>query len=50
MLVHHTMIGCNLQLGDLIATGTIDGPTPDSYGSMLNYRGVVQNHYNWLKT
>ncbi|MBV9124343.1 MAG: fumarylacetoacetase [Planctomycetes bacterium] len=34
-LAHHTVNGCNLQPGDLLATGTISGPTPDSYGSML---------------
>ncbi|RWS07172.1 fumarylacetoacetase-like protein [Dinothrombium tinctorium] len=35
MLAHHTITGCNLNAGDLMATGTISGPTPDSYGSML---------------
>lgn len=35
MLVHHTITGCNLRSGDLMGTGTISGPTPDSYGSML---------------
>ncbi|CAF3209772.1 unnamed protein product [Rotaria sp. Silwood2] len=41
MLVHHTITGCNLRPGDLIATGTISGQTPDSYGSMLelSWRG-----------
>ncbi|CAN5353249.1 fumarylacetoacetase [soil metagenome] len=34
-LAHHTINGCNLQPGDLLASGTISGPTPDSYGSML---------------
>lgn len=34
-LAHHTATGCNLRPGDLLATGTISGPTPDSYGSML---------------
>jgi fumarylacetoacetase len=34
-LAHHTVNGCNLRPGDLLATGTISGPTPDSYGSML---------------
>ena len=24
-----------MQVGDLLASGTISGPTPDSYGSML---------------
>jgi fumarylacetoacetase len=34
-LAHHTVNGCNLRIGDLCASGTISGPTPDSYGSML---------------
>ncbi len=34
-LAHHTINGCNLRPGDLLASGTISGPTPDSYGSML---------------
>jgi fumarylacetoacetase len=34
-LAHHTVNGCNLRIGDLMASGTISGPTPDSYGSML---------------
>lgn len=34
-LAHHTVGGCNLRPGDLLASGTISGPTPDSYGSML---------------
>jgi fumarylacetoacetase len=34
-LAHHTSNGCNVRPGDLLASGTISGPTPDSYGSML---------------
>ncbi|MBI1315346.1 fumarylacetoacetase [bacterium] len=34
-LAHHTSNGCNVNCGDLMASGTISGPTPDSYGSML---------------
>lgn len=34
-LAHHTVNGCNINAGDLMASGTISGPTPDSYGSML---------------
>ena len=34
-LAHHTITGCNLKPGDLLASGTISGPTPDSFGSML---------------
>lgn len=35
MIAHHTINGCNLRVGDLMASGTISGPTADSYGSML---------------
>jgi len=34
-LAHHTVNGCNIKVGDLMASGTISGATPDSYGSML---------------
>lgn len=34
-LAHHTINGCNIRVGDLYASGTISGPNPDSYGSML---------------
>lgn len=34
-LAHHTANGCNVQVGDLYASGTISGPSPGSFGSML---------------
>lgn len=34
-IAHHTVNGCNLRTGDLLASGTISGATPDSYGSLL---------------
>lgn len=34
-LAHHTVNGCNVQVGDLYASGTISGPSPGSYGSLL---------------
>lgn len=34
-LTHHTATGCNMRTGDLCGTGTISGPTSDSYGSLL---------------
>ena len=34
-LTHHTVTGCNMTAGDLIASGTISGEKRDSYGSML---------------
>lgn len=34
-LAHHTVNGCNIQSGDMMASGTISGPEPGSYGSLL---------------
>jgi len=34
-LAHHTVGGCNLRTGDLLASGTISGSEPSSYGSLL---------------
>ncbi|MEL7001425.1 MAG: fumarylacetoacetase [Bacteroidota bacterium] len=34
-LAHQASNGCNIQPGDMYASGTISGPTSDSYGSML---------------
>ena len=34
-LAHHTVNGCNVNCGDLLASGTISGPKKGSYGSML---------------
>ena len=34
-LAHQTVNGCNINVGDIYASGTISGPTPDSFGSML---------------
>lgn len=34
-LAHHTITGCNMKTGDLVASGTISGPDKSSYGSML---------------
>jgi fumarylacetoacetase len=34
-LAHHTVNGCNVQVGDVHASGTISGPSPGSFGSML---------------
>jgi len=34
-LVHHSITGCNMNPGDLLASGTISGPDPSSFGSML---------------
>jgi fumarylacetoacetase len=34
-LAHHTVNGCNIQVGDMYASGTISGPSPGSFGSLL---------------
>ena len=42
-LAHHTVNGCNLQPGDLLASGTISGPTDESRGCMLELTWRGQN-------
>ena len=42
-LTHHTVNGCNVRSGDMMGSGTISGPTKDSYGSMLELSGRGQN-------
>jgi fumarylacetoacetase len=41
-LTHHAASGCNIRCGDLMGSGTISGPTPESYGSMieLSWKGT----------
>jgi fumarylacetoacetase len=34
-LAHHTTCGCPMNVGDLLGSGTISGPTRDSRGSLL---------------
>ena len=34
-LAHHTVNGCNVHVGDMMASGTISGKEEDSFGSML---------------
>ncbi len=40
-LAHHSVNGCKINAGDMIGSGTISGPDPSSYGSMLelSWRG-----------
>ena len=42
MLVHHASNGCNLRAGDLLGSGTISGPSPESRGCLLEltWRGA----------
>ncbi|HEY5125647.1 MAG TPA: fumarylacetoacetate hydrolase family protein, partial [Ignavibacteria bacterium] len=41
-LAHHTVTGCNLRTGDLLASGTISGPEKSSRGCLLelSWRGT----------
>jgi fumarylacetoacetase len=41
-LAHHSINGCNINCGDLLASGTISGPQKGSFGSMLeiSWRGT----------
>ena len=41
-LVHHTVNGCNVNVGDMMASGTISGPEKHQFGSMLEltWRGT----------
>ena len=42
MIAHHASAGCNLRPGDLIASGTVSGATPESRGCLLErtWRGT----------
>lgn len=41
-LAHHTVNGCNINVGDMMASGTISGPLETEFGSMLEltWRGT----------
>jgi fumarylacetoacetase len=42
LVTHHTSNGCNLQPGDLYATGTVSGPEKENRGCLLEltWRGA----------
>ena len=42
-LAHHTINGCNVEVGDLYASGTISGSEQNSFGSMLELTWRGQN-------
>ncbi len=46
MLTHHASNGCNLRPGDLLASGTVSGPTKESRGCLLErtWRGTEPLH------
>lgn len=47
-LAHHTVNGCNIEVGDVYASGTISGPSPGSFGSLLEltWNGQRPLHVN----
>jgi fumarylacetoacetase len=45
-LAHQTANGCNIQVGDVYASGTISGPAPGSFGSLIE---LTQNGKHPLK-
>ncbi len=47
-LAHHTVNGCNLEAGDLLASGTISGATEESRGCMLELTWRGANPLNLL--
>ena len=42
-LAHHTVNGCNVRVGDMMASGTISGKDKSSYGSMLELSWAGKN-------
>jgi fumarylacetoacetase len=43
LLAHHAVSGCGMRTGDLLGSGTISGPTEDSFGSLLELsRGMTK--------
>jgi fumarylacetoacetase len=42
-LTHHTVNGCNIRVGDMMASGTISGKESDEFGSMLELTWAGKN-------
>lgn len=45
-VAHHTVNGCNLKIGDLLASGTVSGSEPNTYGSLLELTWAGENPIN----
>src|SRR6266700_608993 len=43
MLAHMTVNGASLRTGDLFASGTVSGPRPDQYGSLIELAWAGRN-------
>jgi fumarylacetoacetase len=44
MLAHHSINGCPFRAGDLLGSGTISGPDPGTFGSLLEQTSGGKNH------
>lgn len=51
-LAHHTVTGCNVRPGDLMASGTISGREKDEFGSMLelSWKGTQPIYFDEAQT
>ena len=51
LITHHTSNGCNLRPADLLASGTVSGPTKESRGSLIErtWRGTDRSPYRPAK-
>ena len=45
-IAHHTVNGCNLKIGDLLASGTVSGSESGTYGSLLELTWAGKNSIN----
>ena len=45
LVAHHSSNGCNLRPGDLLGSGTLSGPTPDSAGSLMELTAAGKNRF-----
>jgi len=48
--VHHTITGCNLRTGDLLASGTISGEDSETFGSLLEKTWGGKNSFKIEET
>jgi fumarylacetoacetase len=45
LVAHHSSNGCNLRPGDLLGSGTLSGPTPDSAGSLMELTAAGKSRF-----
>lgn len=49
MVAHHSVNGCQLQAGDLFGSGTLSGPQPGQFGSLLEITEGGKSRLNWRR-